>query len=51
MMIASLPGATALKPGSASLPLPGIVADVVDEEGRSLPAGAVTWCCGNHGQA
>ena len=39
MMIAPLPGATALKPGSASLPLPGIAADVVDEEGRSLPAG------------
>lgn len=39
MMIAPLPGATALKPGSASLPLPGIAADVVDEGGRSLPAG------------
>ena len=39
MMIAPLPGATTLKPGSASLPLPGIDADVVDEEGRSLAAG------------
>lgn len=39
MMIAPLPGVTTLKPGSASLPLPGIAADVVDEESRALPAG------------
>jgi len=38
-MIAPLPGATPLKPGSASLPLPGIIADVVDEDGHTLPAG------------
>ena len=38
-MIAPLPGATTLKPGSAGLPLPGIDAAVVDEEGRPLPAG------------
>ncbi len=38
-MIAPLPGAHAAKPGSCTLPLPGIVADVVDEQGQSLPAG------------
>ncbi len=39
IMISPLPGATALKPGSATLPLPGIAADVVDMDGNSLPAG------------
>lgn len=37
-MIAPLP-ITPLKPGSATRPLPGIIADVVDEEGNSVPAG------------
>ncbi|MCP9801215.1 acetate--CoA ligase [Synechococcus sp. RedBA-s] len=36
VMISPLPGATPTKPGSATLPLPGIVADVVDSEGRSV---------------
>jgi acetyl-CoA synthetase len=36
IMISALPGATTLKPGSATFPLPGIAADVVDEEGRSV---------------
>jgi len=31
IMISPLPGATTLKPGSATFPLPGIGADVVDE--------------------
>jgi acetyl-CoA synthetase len=35
-MIAPLPGATAIKPGSATNPIPGIFADVVNEEGESL---------------
>ena len=35
-MIAPLPGATQLKPGSCTRPLPGIMADVVDEEGNSI---------------
>ncbi len=35
-----------IKPGSATIPLPGIDADVVDEEGRSLPAGVEgTFVC------
>ena len=38
-MITPLPGATALKPGSATLPLPGVMADVVDETGHSVGRG------------
>ena len=40
MMISPLPGVTAGKPGSAMTPLPGIVADVVDEAGESVPNGS-----------
>ncbi len=36
VMISPLPGATPTKPGSATLPLPGIEADVVDEKGHSV---------------
>jgi acetyl-CoA synthetase len=36
MMIAPVPGAVPTKPGSATRPLPGIVADIVDREGRSV---------------
>ena len=39
-MIAPLPGATPLKPGSCTQPLPGIAADVVDEQGNSVPDNA-----------
>jgi acetyl-CoA synthetase len=39
IMISPLPGITATKPGSATRPLPGISADVVDEEGNSVPLG------------
>ena len=35
IMITTLPGAQAAKPGSAGKPLPGIEAEVVDEEGNS----------------
>ncbi|WP_455384349.1 acetate--CoA ligase [Acidihalobacter prosperus] len=35
-MIAPVPGAVATKPGSCTLPLPGIMADVVDEHGESI---------------
>jgi acetyl-CoA synthetase len=38
-LISPLPGATPTKPGSATLPLPGIFADVVDENGRSVGKG------------
>jgi acetyl-CoA synthetase len=36
MMIAPVPGAVAAKPGSATRPLPGIIADVVDRSGKSV---------------
>jgi len=38
IMISPMPGATAAKPGSATLPLPGIAADVVTREGKSVGA-------------
>ncbi|WP_371861850.1 acetate--CoA ligase [Microbacterium oxydans] len=38
-MIAPLPGVTRLKPGSASVPLPGIDAAVVDAEGHPVEPG------------
>jgi len=38
-MIAPLPGLTTTKPGSATRPVPGIDADVVDEDGRAVPPG------------
>ena len=38
VMISPLPGATPTKPGSATLPLPGISADIVDHDGVSQAA-------------
>ncbi|MFO0255961.1 MAG: acetate--CoA ligase [Betaproteobacteria bacterium] len=38
-MITPLPGATPTKPGSATFPLPGIIADIVDETGQSVGKG------------
>ena len=38
-MITPLPGVVALKPGSCTLPLPGVMADVVDETGQSVEKG------------
>jgi len=39
-MIAPMPGATPLVPGSCTLPLPGIEAAIVDEAGGDVPDGA-----------
>jgi acetyl-CoA synthetase len=39
IMITPLPGITATKPGSATIPFPGISADLLNEEGHSVPAG------------
>jgi acetyl-CoA synthetase len=39
IMISPLPGLTTTKPGSATVPLPGVVADVVDGDGKSVPLG------------
>ncbi len=40
IMITPLPGAIPTKPGSATLPFPGISADVVDRHGKSVPLGS-----------
>ena len=39
IMISPLPGATTCRPGSATFPLPGISAEVVDESGRPVDRG------------
>jgi acetyl-CoA synthetase len=39
IMISPLPGATTLKPGSATFPLPGIAAEVVDDKGEVVHRG------------
>ncbi len=39
MMITPLPGVTVTKPGSATFPLPGIGAELVDEEGNRVLSG------------
>lgn len=36
IMITALPGAIPTKPGSASLPFPGIIAEIVDQEGEKI---------------
>ena len=36
IMISPLPGATTLKPGSATFPLPGIAATIVDDAGKDV---------------
>jgi len=38
-MISPLPGATPMVPGSCTLPLPGIMAAIVDETGNDMPNG------------
>jgi acetyl-CoA synthetase len=37
IMITALPGAIPTKPGSATLPFPGIIAEIVDLEGNTVP--------------
>jgi acetyl-CoA synthetase len=39
IMISPLPGITPLKPGSATIPMPGIDADIVDESGNRVGLG------------
>ena len=39
IMISPLPGVTSTKPGAAMRPLPGIGADVVDNDGKPVPDG------------
>src|SRR5215216_2322898 len=40
IMITPLPGAIATKPGSATRPFPGIIADVVTRSGEAVPPGS-----------
>ena len=35
-MISALPGATTLKPGSATFPVPGIQAEIIDDSGQNV---------------
>jgi len=39
IMISPLPGVTTLKPGSATFPLPGVAAEVVDDAGQTVTKG------------
>ncbi|MBV9270788.1 MAG: acetate--CoA ligase [Candidatus Eremiobacteraeota bacterium] len=39
IMIAPLPGVTPTPPGSATKPLPGVAADIVNDKGESVPLG------------
>jgi acetyl-CoA synthetase len=39
IMISPLPGVTVAKPGSAQTPLPGIAADVIDDDAHPVPDG------------
>ena len=39
IMITTLPGVTPMKPGSAGKPLPGIDAEILNEEGKIIPMG------------
>jgi acetyl-CoA synthetase len=43
ILITPLPGMTTLKPGSATFPFPGVSADVVDEDGTSVPLGGAGY--------
>lgn len=44
-MITPLPGATPIKPGSATFPLPGIMAEIIDEDGNPTPKGEKGFLC------
>jgi len=44
-MISPLPGATPTKPGSATFPLPGIMAEIMDENGNPTPKGEKGLLC------
>jgi len=39
IMISPLPGITTCRPGSATQPVPGVVADIVNERGETVPVG------------
>jgi len=39
IMISPLPGITTARPGSATQPVPGVIADIVNEKGETVPVG------------
>jgi acetyl-CoA synthetase len=43
IMMSPLPGAIALKPGSCTKPLPGVMPEVVREDGKPVEAGSGGW--------
>src|SRR5688500_3076588 len=43
ILITPLPGITTTKPGSATFPFPGVGADVVDEDGKTVPLGGARY--------
>jgi acetyl-CoA synthetase len=43
ILLTPLPGITTTKPGSATFPFPGLEADVVDDEGKSVPLGGAGY--------
>ncbi len=43
ILLTPLPGITTLKPGSATFPFPGVGADVLDEDGKSVPLGGAGY--------
>ncbi|MDA1178178.1 MAG: acetate--CoA ligase [Planctomycetota bacterium] len=48
IMMSPLPGAIATKPGSCTLPLPGIVPAIVDEQGSPVPENHGGWLVMTH---
>ncbi|WP_324171005.1 acetate--CoA ligase [Sulfurimonas sp.] len=44
-VISPLPGATPIKPGCATFPLPGIMAEILDDEGNKAPVGEKGLMC------
>jgi len=44
-MISPLPFATPIKPGCATFPLPGIIAEVIEEDGTPTPVGEKGFMC------
>ena len=44
-VVSPLPGATPIKPACATLPLPGIIAEILDENGQKVPVGEKGLMC------
>jgi len=44
-MVSPLPGATPIKPGCATFPLPGIMAEIIEKDGTPTPIGEKGFMC------